>query len=311
VAFPIVMDGAAGPAGRFDLLGRRWAIAGVATTISVALGGQLLDLLPFPVNFAVLFGGISLAGLASFSLSRTIRIDDQARPRAAAGEPFGTMLRGIAELVRGHRPFMRYELRALVYTVGLGITAPLLPLFYVHEIGAPDAWIGIIGAAQSAGGVLGYVFARRTSLRRSGATVLLPSLLAVALAPAGQAAIAWLPAVAVLAFIGGLGAAGTQLALFDRLLGSMPRAHGVTFSSVDQSLQNLGLMLAPNLGGFLAVTIGVRQGLVVAALVIGLALALFAVDLGAWRLPRFARRTRNPAAAGAAPVPAPREAPSR
>jgi hypothetical protein len=27
VAFPIVMDGAAGPDGRFDLLGRRWAIA--------------------------------------------------------------------------------------------------------------------------------------------------------------------------------------------------------------------------------------------------------------------------------------------
>jgi hypothetical protein len=291
VAFPIVMDGAAGPAGRFDLLGRRWAIAGVATTISVALGGQLLNLLPFPANFTVLFFGVSLAGFASFSLSRTIVIDDQARVRPPAGEPFRAMLRGIVELVRGHRSFVRYELRALVFTAGVGITAPLLPLFYVHEIGAPDAWIGIIGAAQSAGGVLGYVFARRISLRRSGASVLLPSLLAVALVPAGQAALAWLPAVATLAFVSGLGAAGTQLALFDRLLTAIPRAHGVTFSSVDQSLQNLGLILAPTIGGVLAATIGVRQGLVVAALVIGLAFALFAIDLGAWRLPARARRS--------------------
>ena len=298
VAFPIVMDGAAGPAGRFDLLGRRWAIAGLATTISVALGGQLLDLLPFPGNFALLFGAISAAGFASFSLSRTIVIDDQARIRPPAGEPLHAMFRGIAELVRGHRAFVRYELRALVYTAGIGITAPLLPLFYVHEVGAPDAWIGIIGAAQSAGGVLGYVFARRISLRRSGATVLLPSLLAVALVPAGQAALDWLPGVAALSFLSGLGAAGTQLALFDRLLGSIPRAHGVTFSSVDQSLQNLGLILAPNVGGVLAATIGVRQGLVVAALVIGLAFALFAVDLGAWRLPALGRRAGSRAPSG-------------
>ena len=289
VAFPIVMDGAAGPAGRFDLLGRRWAIAGVATTVSVAIGGQLLDLLPFPTNFAILFAAISLAGFASFSLSRMIVIDDKARVRPRTGEPIAAMLRGIADLVRGHRSFVRYELRALVYTAGVGITAPLLPLFYVHEVGAPDAWIGIIGAAQSAGGVLGYVFARRISLRRNGATVLLPSLLAVALVPAGQAALDWLPAVAALAFLSGLGAAGTQLALFDRLLTAIPRAHGVTFSSVDQSLQNLGLILAPNVGGILAATIGVRPGLVVATVVIGLAFALFAIDLGAWQLPRVRR----------------------
>ena len=51
VAFPMVMDGAAGPGGRFDLLGRRWAIAGVTGVISIAVGGQFLNALPFPLNF--------------------------------------------------------------------------------------------------------------------------------------------------------------------------------------------------------------------------------------------------------------------
>src|SRR6185503_10180565 len=47
VAFPMVMDGVAGKDGRFDLLGRRWAIAGVSTAASVAIGGQFLNVVAF------------------------------------------------------------------------------------------------------------------------------------------------------------------------------------------------------------------------------------------------------------------------
>jgi hypothetical protein len=276
VAFPIVMDGAAGPSGRFDLLGRRWALAGVSTSIAVALGGQLLNLLPFPTNFEVLFVLISLAGLGSYSLSRRIVIADQ--PARSTGQRLPAPgLRALRQLVGGQRPFVRYELRALVFTVGVGIAVPILPLFYVHELGAPDAWIGIIGAAQAAGGVLGYVAARRISLRRGGASVVLPSLLVVALVPATQALLSWLPAVAAVAFVSGAAAAGAQLALFDQLMRSIPREHGVTFSSVDQSLQNFGLVVAPNLGGLLAATIGVRPGLAISTAVIAAAFGLFAV----------------------------------
>jgi MFS family permease len=167
-----------------------------------------------------------------------------------------------------------------VFTVGVGIAVPILPLFYVHELGAPDAWIGIIGAAQAAGGVLGYVAARRISLRRGGASVVLPSLLVVALVPATQALLNWLPAVAAVAFVSGAAAAGAQLAMFDQLMRAIPREHGVTFSSVDQSLQNLGLVVAPNLGGLLAATIGARPGLVISTAVIAAAFGLFAVAEG-------------------------------
>jgi hypothetical protein len=278
VAFPIVMAGAAGPSGRFDLLGRRWAIAGAATAISVALGGQLLDLLPFPMNFELFFVGVTVAGVGSFLQSRRIVIADQPRPEAQSDEAMTQRLGGMARLVTARRPFVRYELQALVYTLGVGIAAPLLPLFYVHEVGAPDAWIGIIGAATSAGGVLGYLAARRLSIRRSGVNVLLPSLLVVAIVPAMQAALGWLPAVAAVAFVYGVGSAGAQLAMFDQLMRRIPLEHGVTFSSVDQSVQNLGFIVAPNLGGLLAVTIGVRFGLVVSAVVLGLAFLWFAID---------------------------------
>lgn len=280
VAFPIVMDGAAGPAGRFDLLGRRWAIAGVATAVSVGLGGQLLNLLPFPTNFEALFVGISLAGIGSFLLSRRIVLTDQPHRTNAAAAVAGPRLRALTELVRGQPSFVRYELRALVFTAGIALAAPLLPLFYVNEVHAPDAWIGIIGASQSAGAVLGYVLARRISLRRTGASVLLPSLLVVALVPATQAILDLLPLIAVVAFVSGIAGAGAQLALFDRLMDAIPRSHGVTFSSVDQSLQNLALIVGPNVGGLLAATVGVRPGLVAAGVITAVAFILFALDAG-------------------------------
>jgi hypothetical protein len=282
VAFPIVMDGAAGPAGRFDLLGRRWAIAGVSTAIAVALGGQLLNVLPTPLNFEVLFVLISVAGGGSFLLSRQIVLDDQ--PRAAADADDASLRErrpgGLIGLVRTNPAFVRYEVRAFVFTAGVGISAPLLPLFYVHEVLASDGWIGVIGAAQSAGAVVGYVLARRISLRRAGASVLRPALLVVALVPLTQAALDSLPLVALVALVSGVAAAGAQLALFDQLMRSIPPRHGVTFSSVDQSLQNFGLVVAPNIGGLLAVSVGIRQGLVLAAAVIAVALVLFAFDAG-------------------------------
>lgn len=283
VAFPIVMDGAAGPHGRFDLLGRRWATAGVATTVAVVVAGQALGLIAFPANFELLLIGCSLAGVGSFLISRQFVIPDQV---ALPSEPTTTLrsrLRGFLDPIRTHPTFLGFELRAFVYTAGVGLATPLLPLLYVNEIHAPDAWIGIIGAAQSVGGVGGYLVARRISRRRSGAAVLLPSLLVAALVPAVMAPLGWLPAVAVVALVGGLATAGAQLALFNELMKRVPRSRGVTFSSVDQTLQNMALIVAPSAGGVLAVTIGVRYGLVVAAVVAVCGFALFALD---WRAER-------------------------
>ena len=281
VAFPIVMDGAAGPQGRFDLLGQRWAISGAAATIGVILAGQALGFVAFPANFELLLVVCSLGGVGSFLVSRQIVIADQPpRPATDDGTTFRTRIRGFVQLVRGSGTFLEFEFRAFVFTFGMGLATPLLPLFYVHELAAPNEWIGIIGAAQSVGGMAGYLVARRVARRRSGVTVLLPSILVGALVPAGMAVLHDLPTVAGLALIGGLAMAGAQLGLFNELMARVPREHGVTFSSVDQTVQNLGLIVAPSVGGLLAVTIGVRQGLGIAALVSLAGAGLFVL---AWR----------------------------
>lgn len=274
----MVMDGAAGPGGRFDLLGRRWAIAGVSTSVAVAIGGQFLNAIPFPTNFESLFVLVSLAGLGSFLQSSRLVIPDQAPVSGSTQGPARERVRGLWRLIVGNRPFTRFELRSFVFTASIGLSMPVLPLFYVHEMSAPDGWIGVIGSAQSAGGVLGYLVARQLARRRGGAMTMLPSMLALAVAPAVLSVIGWLPAVAAIAFVVGIAGAGAQLALFDAFLRRIPTQHGVTFSSVDQSLQNLALVIAPNVGGLVALAFGARVALVVVAAVAFLAFMLFLLD---------------------------------
>jgi predicted MFS family arabinose efflux permease len=276
VAFPIVMDGAAGRDGRFDLLGRRWAIAGTSTAIAVALGGQFLDAIPFPANFELLFALISVAGVGSYLQSSRIVIPDQVRAASVAQGPARQRVSNLWSLVMANRSFVRFELRSLLYTATIGLSMPVLPLFYVHEVKAPDAWIGIIGAATSAGGVLGYLAARQLARRRGAAMTLLPSMLAMALAPGILATIDWLPGVAAIGFVIGVAGAGVQLAMFDQLMRRIPVEHGVTFTSVDQSVQNVALVLAPNFGGLLVAAISARTTLLVVALVGAAAFVLFA-----------------------------------
>ncbi len=278
VAFPIVMDGAAGPRGRFDLLGRRWAISGGVTSVSVVVAGLALTVLAFPVNFAILFIAISMAGVGSFLVSRRIVLPDQEQSGDGPPKSVRARVRLPLDIVRSNPSFLRFEARSLVYSASIGLAMPLLPLFYVHELQAPNGWIGVIGAAQSAGAVIGYLAVRRISRRRTAAGILLPALLAATAAPAMMSVLSYLPAVAAAAFVGGLAAAGVQLALFDELMRRIPRQQGVTFSAVDQSLQNFALIVAPSLGGFLAGVIGIRESLVVTATVAFGAFSLFAHD---------------------------------
>ena len=288
VAFPIVMDGAAGPQGRFDLLGRRWAVSGVVTSLTVVLTGQALVTLSFPANFEAFFVTISLAGVGSFAVSRRIILPEHRQAPPSVAESARARIRAPIDLVRANRSFSRFELRSLVYTASTGLAMPLLPLLYVRDLQAPNSWIEIIAAAQSAGAVIGYLAVRQAARRLSAAGILLPALSAAAAVPATLSVLRWLPAVAAISFVGGLAAASIQLALFDELMRRIPHEYGVTFSSVDQSLQNLGLIIAPSLGGFLALEIGIRTGLGVTAAVGVMALALFSFDW--WRHPGSGRQ---------------------
>ena len=278
VAFPIVMDGAAGPRGRYEMMGRRWAIMGLTTAITVALIGQLLDRLPFPANYQIIFVGFSIAGLLSYRFSRQFRVPEHTpQPREAAGRRFAR-LSDMIRTVRGQPAFLRYSARQLVYVVGTRFAVPLIPLYYVREVGASDAWIGIIATGQSLALLLGYQLWRRVSVLHGGALVLLVTMFVSALYPAALSLADDLLLVAGLTALAAVFMAGVDLALFDELMKRIPRPFGVTFTSIDTALVNGASILAPLLGAALAVALGIETALQIASLIGLLAVILFALD---------------------------------
>jgi len=284
----MVMDGAAGPGGRFDLLGRRWAIAGLSAIVAVALGGQFLAAVPFPLNYEVLLLIVTLGGFGSFLQSSRFVVADHLRTPQAERTPRADRLRSLWHLVVSNREFLGFELRAVAYITSIGLALPILPLFYVHDLAASDAWIGILGAAGSAGSVVGYVTLRQVARRRGGTVILLPALLAAASTMAALSVVEWLPGAAALAFVAGLAGAGAQLAMFDAMMRTFPKELGVTFSSVDQSIQNFSLIVAPNIAGFMAVALGSRTTLLVIAAIGFLSVILFAAQARGANLPKLA-----------------------
>ena len=124
--------------------------------------------------------------------------------------------------VRAQPAFLRFSARQLVFVFGTRFAAPLIPLYYVREVGATDAWIGIIATAQSLALLVGYRLWRRLSVSRGGNLVLLVTLLAVAIYPAALAVVDQLVLVAALAAIAAIFSAGVDLSLFDELMKRIP-----------------------------------------------------------------------------------------
>jgi len=281
VTFPIVMDGAAGPQGRYDLMGRRWALMGLGTAVAVAIAGVVLDVLGMPTGYQVVLVSGTIAGIASYHWSARIIIDEDAPPPPpsanTAGLPTGSLL-------RTQRPFLSFVTRKAVFVAGVRLVAPLLPLYYVHTLGASDAWIGIIAMVQGFALVAGYAFWRQQARRLDPRKVLLLTLAISGVMPALLAPTTSPEVVAVLSAVGAFFAAGSDLALFDELMGRIPRDQAVTFAGVDYALTNLAGIIAPLVAAVLVGVVGIEWALAAGAAVslVGLAMFVRAGRAGPW-----------------------------
>jgi hypothetical protein len=69
ITFSVVMNAVAGPDRRFELMSKRWSTMGLTTTLAVLLIGQMLDRVIFPLNYQLMFIGLSIGGLISYYYS--------------------------------------------------------------------------------------------------------------------------------------------------------------------------------------------------------------------------------------------------
>jgi hypothetical protein len=283
------MGQVAGPRHRFRLMSLRWSSLGTFSALSVALAGQILDRMVFPLNYQVVFIGSFFGGLLSFLFSRSITIPDQV-PVVATADPEARLgvVRWFTDLVAVTReapaPFLRFTASSFVFRSGVAMGMPLLPLYWVRVVEASDAAIGLITMAKSAVLLVAYAIWSATTRRVGVGKALLVSSLGIAFYPLAVAATTEIWILALLAGLAGFFVAGNDLVNFDLLLSSIPTDHQAILVGFYQTLQNSALFIMPLVGTLLADQIGLTGALVIAGLLRLIGSLLF-FTLGVGRRP--------------------------
>lgn len=261
VAFSVVMNAVAGPEGRYALLSRRWAIFGLTGVIGTFIVTRLIDLISFPLNYAIMFMVLSLGGFVSYYFSRRIQLPDQVAPPLPDVRSPIQNLKNYIRLLREHPVFLSFSSKRFVYFSALVLSQPIMPLFLVRDVHATDSQIGTINMIFTLVMLAGYFLWPRVSSRRGGRFVLLATTLGMTFYPALSAATSQVPLIMLYAGISGFFQAGLDLVFFDELMKTVPAEYSATFVALAQSMQYLSMIIAPLLGTWLADYIGLGGAL--------------------------------------------------
>lgn len=276
ITFSIVMNAVAGPRGRYDLMAKRLTVIVLTSAVCMAGAGWFLEQFPFPLNYQLLFILFSVVGgSAVFYYASQIKLPPAKKPRAPSLSIRET-LQGYRRILQGNPTFASFVWIRFVFILGLSTAIPLIPIYYVREANASDAWIGAINTIQLLVMVFGYIFwMQKARGRMPNHTILLWTTLVLGLYPAliaSTQSLVWIAAIAGLAYFF---QSGLDLVFFDELMRSVPVEDSIPYISLAQTVQYIGTIGGPLLGSLLAGWIGLSGALYVAAGIRLLAFFLF------------------------------------
>lgn len=234
--------------------------------IVVLVGGKFLDLIPFSLNYQLLFGlgtGVSMLGL--YYLKRIQVPDDViARHQARPKELLTLRLHRFVKTVVGQRDFMRFAGANLIYNWGLYLPAALYSIYRVRDLHASDAWVGLLSTILSVTTILSYLWWNKVTEKRGNRLVLIVSSLGLVLYPTLTGLSPRLEPLILVAVIGGVFSASYNLSSFNFMLEVCPPERRPSYVAIYTSLVNVTAFLAPLLGTFLADLSSVRMALLIA-----------------------------------------------
>lgn len=266
------------PRRRPTVNGLRWSLLSTVIAISVAVFGYLLERLPFPWGYQLVFTISFIGGLISIYFFSHLQIPSSSRPPThptPAAQPSkrswsGSMLARLSQYGRslGQEPlFVRYLITTFVLRIGLNLPAALYSIYRVRYLQATDSLLGWQATARSLALIVGYFLWGKIAGRCGHHRVLLICTLGVGLYPFLLTLIPdpiWLPLIAV---VYGFFVTGIDLSFFDTLLQVCPAERRSPFIALNTVLANIVIFAAPMLGSLLSEQFDIRQVFWLAALV--------------------------------------------
>lgn len=274
---------------RAEVVGRRNALVAVSMTVTTLLSGLILDRLPFPLNYQVVFTiGAFGALLSSYHLgqlqplpkARVRRLNrllnDFARPglmrfadtfRRPVGLRFLTRTGDSSvlrlDLLRGSfGPFLGALL--FFYTVQY-VPVPLFPLYFVRDLNLSDGLIGWGSALFHVMMFLASVFLARLNARFSHRRLLVYGALFYCLYPMIMGLAQDSRLFILASILGGAVWAVTNGGLVNRLMERVPEGDRPGHMALHNIALNLGILAGSLIGPLIADWLGLREAILLSS----------------------------------------------
>lgn len=253
-------------------------------SIGVFLAGLWLDSVIFPVNYQVMYAvGFVFSMLSMYCLYRLAVPDSPHDTAPAEGEsnegaaPAKRTLRqrwaallASAERLRAEfreQPaFARITANTFLHGFGLWMVAPLYTLYYVRQLDASEAWLGLNGTLASLGTIAGYSLWRSLMTRWGEPVSLKRTIVLVGLYPALVGLTPSLPLILVFGVLNGLIVPGVNLSHFNMLLKVTPAGARPRYTAIYMTVMNAGAFVCPLAAIVIADWIGLAPMLVIGGL---------------------------------------------
>jgi len=284
LTFTLTMGHAVPPHRRAFLMSRRWMVLGIAQSLALPVVTRLIDTLPFPLGYQVVFILNAVIAFWSFYWTRQIQVEKIARPRndipaRRPSRPFlnlSNLKAGLKEVWQT-KPFLTFISGKVLFNLGLALVSSLINIYWIKHLSFSDTWIGTMSTTATVATLISYLPWVRVK-RKIGTwkltiiTVLGSSLYPALLALAGSPG--WtLPVVAFNGIVG----AGLNLAFFDALLEVCPPDKEERFVAINAFAVHLTGVIGPPIGAALLDLMDIRWVLTLGSLV-----ALSGVGVFVW-----------------------------
>lgn len=291
------------PDWRAHVVGRRNALLAISSTIASLACGQLLDQLPFPINYQLVFGlGALGAGLSSYYLGRLRApettpprigqlLNDEARPGGLLR--FGDAMRsavGLRFLTRGNQqalfrmdvlrgPFGPVLGAYLAFYIFQYTSIPLQPIFWVQELKLTDGEISIGNSIFYGTLLIASLALSRLTRKFGNHRVLVLGTLFYGLYPILHALAYDANLFYIASLIGGLVWGVANGGLVNRLMERVPENDRPAHMALHNLALNVGILLGSLAGPALAEWLNIRDALLISGglrVLGGILLALWA-----------------------------------
>lgn len=271
LAFNSLFSAAVPPEWRGYFAGARNALFAVVTILMSLLSGFLLDVLPFPLGYQVVFGfGFLGAMLSTYHIAK-IRLPKSEQPNAMDGNHPRARLTLIEQVRNSLRidilrgPFLRVLILLTIFHFTHYLPSSIFPVFMVNNLHLTDQIISVGTSVFYVTMFIGSLEHSRIVNRFGNRWVVGVGMMLMATYPA-TLSLATGPALYLVAnILGGFAWSLCGTALFNYLLESVPVESRSAYLAWFSVLANFGVLAGSLLGPVVSNSIGIVAALALAA----------------------------------------------